>query len=236
VVSDDAVSERYEQLLGARSVPAVDVLVLDEVKTVTEKQAALLADVARYPIAGVTARYERLGWNVKVGNDVKDGIIEHGLAEFEHVATANARIKILTLTPEGVEYLTRQGVDVPSWRRGGAAHEYWRAIIRNRLERLGYAVADEYAVAGGFVDLHATKAEHEVFVEIETGKSDVTANIEKCKALDGTVVFFFLSDALRTTYQDAVATNGGARYDTQRHRTTRLTSQVAFSGCRLTGA
>ena len=204
LVTDDAVRNRYEAIIGTPPQPSPP----ETGAVVSEKEAALLADIARHPIAGVTARYERLGWNAKTGNTIKDNIITKRLAEFELVPTHNSRIKILTLTPDGVEYLTRQGVDGPSWRRGGAAHEYWRAVIRRELERHGYTVEDEYAVPGGFVDLHATKADHAVFVEIETGKSDINANIEKCKALDGTVVFFFVSDALRTAHIAEVARAG----------------------------
>src|ERR1035437_3240046 len=47
----------------------------EAVGTVTEKERALLSDIATHPIAGVTARYERLGWNAKIGNAVKDAII-----------------------------------------------------------------------------------------------------------------------------------------------------------------
>lgn len=177
----------------------------EAVGTVTEKERALLSDIATHPIAGVTARYERLGWNAKIGNAVKDAIITSGLAEFENVPTANARIKILTLTDDGIAYLTSEGITVPSWRWGGAAHEYWRETIRQLLERHGYTVTNEYAVQGGYVDLHATKGDHELFVEIETGKSDTNANTEKCKALDGTVVFFFVTELLREEQRDAFA-------------------------------
>ena len=51
------------------------------------------------------------------------------------------------------------------------------------------------------MDLHAIKGEHEVFVEVETGKSDISANIQKCAALDGTLVFFFVTSELRDAWQ-----------------------------------
>jgi hypothetical protein len=198
IVPDDAVRTRYEAIIGTLPAPSPP----EPVGAVSEKERALLADIAGHPIAGVTARYDRLGWNAKIGNAVKDAIITSGLAEFENVPTANARVKILALTDDGIAYLTSVGITVLSWRRGGAAHEYWRETIRQLLERHGYAVTNEYAVEGGFVDLHATKEDHEIFVEIETGKSDINANIEKCKALEGTVVFFFVTNELRDTWRE----------------------------------
>ena len=204
LVPDDAVQARFHQsgweVVEAPMAPTVTAM------AVSEKERALLVDIATYPIAGITARYERLGWNPKTGNELKDRIINKGLATFEDVPTQNARIKILTLTPAGVKYLEAEGITVPSWRRGGAAHEYWRALIRQALERNGYAVEDEFPIGDGrAVDLHATKGTHEVFVEIETGKSDINANITKCLGLHGNLVFFFVTAELREVYREQLA-------------------------------
>lgn len=199
LVTDDAVGEQFVRVMGEHHHEE------DEPVAVGEKETALLRDIAAHPISGVTARYERLGWNPKTGNNIKDHIITKGLAGFEDVPTATGRVKILTLTKKGEELLERDGVVVPSWRRGGAAHEYWRAVLRQRLEGLGYAVTEEYAVPGGFVDLHGTKEGHEVFVEIETGKSDVEKNIQKCKDLPGQVVFFFVTPDVRDMWRERLA-------------------------------
>jgi hypothetical protein len=203
LVSDDAVRERCTQVLGiaTETVPPASLP-----SPVTDKEDALLRDIAKHPIAGITARYERLGWNPKLGNDTKNGIIAKGLASFENVATATARMKILTLTADGIAHLAGTGITIPSWRRGGPAHEYWRATIRQLLERHGYTVTDEHPVGEQrAVDLHATKNEHEVFVEIETGKSDISANITKCTELPGTMVFFFVTNELREEYRDQLS-------------------------------
>ena len=212
MVSDENVTARYEQRFGRtpeQPAPTTREAVNDEffADEFSAKEDALLRDIAQFPIAGVTARYERLGWNARVGNDVKDHVISKGLATFESVATPTARVKILTLTDRGVQRLTRDGVDVPSWRRGGAAHEYWRAVVRSQLERAGYRVDEEHAIGGGSaVDLHGTKNGRDVFVEIETGKSDIAANIEKCVGLVGTVVFFFVTSDLRDAWREQLGT------------------------------
>lgn len=206
VVTDDTVGAQYDAVVGRQP----EAQQADEALVVSEKERSLLRDIAEHAISGVTARYDRLGWNPKTGNTTKDGIIAKGLAAFEDVPTATARVKILTLTTAGEELLRQAGVEVPSWRHGGAAHEYWREALRGILERHDYTVTDEYAVPGGYVDLHATKSEHEVFVEIETGKSDIAANIEKCRALPGLVVFFFVNDELRDEWQDSVSSLAAA--------------------------
>ncbi len=204
LISDNAISERYTSIIGRiDDVPAPSASLPT---AITEKESALLRDIAQYPIAGITARYQRLGWNPKIGNETKDGIITKRLATFESVPTATARMKILTLSTDGIAYLDGVGMMIPSWRRGGPAHEYWRARIRQLLERRGYTVTDEYSVGEQrAVDLHATKHNHEVFVEIETGKSDIGANITKCNGLRGTVVFFFVTSELREAWREALA-------------------------------
>lgn len=141
-MQDDAVRQRYEALIGTRPAPSPP----ETATAVSEKERALLSDIAAQPIAGITARYNRLGWHPTTGNDIKNAIITKGLATFDDVPTVSARIKILTLTDDGIAYLTRDGITVPSWRRGGAAHEYWRETIRQLLERHGYTVTDEYTV------------------------------------------------------------------------------------------
>jgi hypothetical protein len=199
LVTDESVRVRFDAVGGSRT-PASEVLPSQEL-VVSDQERALLVDIANQPIAGITARYQRLAWHPMTGNAIKDAIITKGLAAFESVPTATARIKILTLTARGMQYIQEHGISVPAGRRGGAAHEYWRQTLRQLLERHGYTTTEELRVdGGGAVDLHARKGEHDVYIEIETGKSDIAANIAKCQELSGTVVFFFLTNDLRNTW------------------------------------
>lgn len=200
VVADAALAAQYDVVVGRRR----DCAGNGSAVTVSNKEQSLLLDIAEHPIAGLTARYARLGWNAKSGNEVKDGIIGKGLAAFEEVPTATGRVKILTPTVEGRKLLTDGGVAVPTWCRGGAAHEYWRATIRGILEGYGYTVTDECHVQDGSVDLYAQRGDHEAFIEIETGKSDIQANIQKCQRLSGIVVFFFITDEIRRTWDATI--------------------------------
>ncbi len=113
-----------------------------------------------------------------------------------------------TLTAHGERYLEEHGVPIPVGRRGGAAHEYWRQTLKNVLERHGYDTVAEFPVSDGrAVDLHGVKGDHHVYIEVETGKSDIGANIAKCTNLPGSVVFFFVTSDLRAAWQDRI---GGA--------------------------
>jgi len=204
-VSDEEVRDRWAaSALGgitpARALPG------PVPAEVSDREHALLMDVARHPISYITHRYTRLGWSPRTGNEVKDAVIAKGLARFEAVPTPTGQVKILQLTSDGASLLAAQGVILPSARRGGAAHEYWRHIITERLQKHGFGVTPEFPVGNGkTVDLRATKPGKKVYVEVETGRSDINANIQKCAGLDGQVVFFFANLPLAKRYSAALA-------------------------------
>lgn len=200
-VSDDEVHEQWEKHV----IPVTEARPALAVPAPTDREEQLLRDVAAMPISPITQRYERLGWNAKTGNTIKDAVISKGFARFETVSTPTARVKILSLTGNGESCLAERGVDLRRSRHGGAEHEYWKWAIRSRLERAGYAVDEEYPVGDGkTVDLRATLGSEVVWVEVETGRSDILANIAKCRALPGRVVFVFTDAQTRDQYRDQV--------------------------------
>jgi hypothetical protein len=118
---------------------------------VSEKEHALLLDIAEHPITKITERYVRLRWSYATGNSVKDTLLRLRLAYFDPVSIPTGRIKILSLTTQGVEYLSGFGYKPGAHRPGGATHEYWRHQLRELLEREGYEVTAEYPTGdGGF--------------------------------------------------------------------------------------
>jgi hypothetical protein len=200
VVPDAAVRERWlASPLGAipleTETPGAPVVV-------TEKEDALLCDVNDHPISTVTRRYERLGWSAKTGNAAKDGVIQKGLAVFTPVTTPTGIVKILSLSEVGEEYLRDKGVLRERGRHGGPEHEYWKAVVGERLGRLGYAVTEEAAIGGGkTVDLHAKRGEEDVWVEVETGRSEIPANITKLSNLRGRKVMVFTTKPLLAEHE-----------------------------------
>ena len=166
---------------------------------ITEKEHALLADIAREPISTTTQRYDRLGWNPKVGTSTNKGLLSRGLVEFELVNTTKAVTKILRLTPPAIVYLRSRGVAC-ALQHVSAAHEYWRHQLTQALRRLGYTVTNEYPVTGGRVDVRATKNGTVVYGEIETGKHDPAGTIRKCAVLDGRVIILFTTNEARRAH------------------------------------
>lgn len=171
----------------------------------TERDLQLLHDVVQHPISTITQRYERLGWNPKTGNAIKDSIIAKGYASFTAITTPTGQVKILGLTEQAREHLERAGITIPRSRHGGPEHEYWKHTIGTQLQRSGYQVTVEHPVGNGkTVDLHATRGDEQVFIEIETGRSDIPANATKCASLQGSVFFIFTDARVRDEHAAAI--------------------------------
>ena len=169
--------------------------------TATDRELALLRDVAEHPISTITKRYERLGWNYKTGNSIKDAVISKGFARFDAVTTPTGHVKILGLTVSARDLLERAGITVQRSRHGGAEHEFWKFAIAERLRNQGFSVTEEEPVGGGkTIDLLATRDQQRMFIEVETGRSDIIANALKCAATDGEVVFVFTDPDIQATY------------------------------------
>jgi len=68
-------------------------------------------------------------------------------------------------------------------RHGGAEHRYWCSRIASHLRASGYEVTEEAPIGGGkTVDNMAERDGNRIAFEIETGKSDALANVEKLRA------------------------------------------------------
>jgi hypothetical protein len=174
----------------------------DAVPVCNEREQQLLRDVAEHPISTITARYERLGWNYKTGNAIKDSVIAKGFATFDPVVTPTGQVKILSLTDRARDLLEQAGVRVARSRHGGAEHEYWKFVIAERLRGQGFSVTDEYPVGGGkTVDLYAVRGERIVAAEVETGRSDIMANVAKCVGQDAEIVFVFTTPQVLAAHE-----------------------------------
>lgn len=199
-ITDDEVHAQW-----ARTQPAAgDVADSRPIMHLGEREEALLRDVATTPISPITHRYQRLGWHMEVGNRTKDAIITRGLARFDAVSTPRGQVKILTLTPDGIAMLASCGITLKQTRTGGAAHEFWKHELRRVLERHGYVVTEEFPLGGGkTADLRAARGDHVLFIEVETGRSDIAANVTKYPN-DAQLVMFFTSTDIAERYRTLV--------------------------------
>ena len=115
---------------------------------------------------------------------------------------------MFTLTEKGQEML-----DVSthtSQRHGGPEHRYWVRSLAEQLKTEGYEVAEEVSLgAGKTVDLVASRDGKRIAYEVETGASDVSGNIRKCRdaGFDEILVVFISQKAREKSERISVAAN-----------------------------
>lgn len=145
----------------------------------TTQERDFLMDVWQYALSPVTERYCRLSFSFRRGNILQNCLLHCGLIFSYFIVLPRGRIKILRLTEKGKKVL---GIDPgESDRHGSAEHRYWAKRIADHLRANGYDVAREVPIGNGkTVDLLAIKGGRKIAFEIETGKSDATANVRKC--------------------------------------------------------
>jgi hypothetical protein len=145
----------------------------------TTHEKDLLRDVWKHPTSSVTSRYHRLSFSSCFGNKLQNSLFNSNFISSSIVILPRGRIKILTLTEKGRKVLgIKSG---KSDRHGGPEHRYWIRIIADRLKTQGLKVTEEATIGEGrTIDILAVKDGQRIAFEIETGKSDVTANVNKC--------------------------------------------------------
>jgi hypothetical protein len=144
----------------------------------TTHDRKFLLDVYQYPASFVTERYMRLGLSARKGNEIQQALLNNGFLTCANISIDRKVIKILDLTEQGRNVL---GIRTQSAREGGPVHTYWKHRLADHLKSCGYAVTEELSIGEGkTIDIVAERDSKRIAFEIETGNSDVKANIEKC--------------------------------------------------------
>ena len=137
-----------------------------------------MRDVWQYKTSAVTERYLRLGLSTRLGNQIQCSVVRGFFLRPFFVSVGSGRIKTFWLTDRGKKAL---GIEEDaSKRHGGMEHQYWQDRLAERLNHLGWQVQKEHPIGGGkTVDLVATRAGRRIAFEVETGNSDIAANVAK---------------------------------------------------------
>jgi hypothetical protein len=181
----------------------------DEDRGMSEAEKRLLVDILKEPFAGVQKHYDRIGVSSRNGNRVKERLEELWLVRSHEISpgASGGRMLILELTEKGVAFLQRLGYDCRyPYYAGGAEHEYGKDIVAKYLQGRGYRTVKEYQVPDdGRVDVLGERDGERVAVEVETGKSDIQANLKKTIAggFDRVAVYATNPDARRAVERAA---------------------------------
>jgi hypothetical protein len=152
---------------------------------ITEEEKTFIQDLVDHPLSSVTERYDRLGLSRRKGNEIQKNLIDSGLVQTAKLPIRTGWTVLLSLTPRGLEEL--RGFDPGRAQRAkgfisrSLEHEYWRTRVAEHFRSKGCDVQDELHLEGGkSVDLVVACQKKTIAIEIETGKSEPLANVNKC--------------------------------------------------------
>ncbi len=150
-------------------------------KIISEEEKAFLIDIYQHPLAGVVKRYLRLSVSKRKGNEIKEKLENEQYIKTVDISTLRGRIKLFEITEKGQQIVTPLGYSKKSWRKGGVEHQYWQYKVAQFFHYKGYRMEENYPLGKGKeIDIVVEKENEKIAIEIETGKSDILANIEKC--------------------------------------------------------
>ena len=189
VVSDELLkkylrtdSAYYKPILPIPSVREAipPISIVDNKAGVSEGEWKVLCDVIAFPSSSVSSRFRRLAVSPRVGGHIVDSLVNGGYLSSYAIKTPSGQTRFLELTPKAEELCSGRGLAVPSFKRGGPEHEYWRAFTLDTLREQGWNLEIEGHVTPSHdADIVATKEGRRIIFEIETGKSNVVENLRK---------------------------------------------------------
>jgi len=149
-------------------------------QNLSREEIRFLADVAARPLSTTVPRYQRLHLSRRSGNAIRKALLAGRLIEAVPLATRSGQVVLYELTDLGRRVCTSESIDPGAHRRESLEHRFWIRKAVQHFEGKGYAVTREHPIEGnGAIDILAEKPGHRVAVEIETGKSDIKANLSK---------------------------------------------------------
>ena len=151
----------------------------DAALKLSEKEQGFLMDVLENPLAGAVERYRNLNLSRRKGNAIREACVQNGLLALVDIKTNSGKCVLTELTDKGRNALRTLGIQAPDkCRWGSLEHEYWKHKVAEKLRAEGWLIVIEEPV-NGYTDIIAEKDGRRIAIEIETGKSDWRANLEK---------------------------------------------------------
>ena len=151
-------------------------------KRLSREEIRLLTDVAIRPLSTTVSRYHRLNLSRRRGNAIRQHLAAGGIIKAVTIATRCGQVVLYELTDLGRTLCSSAHIEVAPKPCQSLEHRYWVRQTAKYFEKRGYDVKREHPVKGnGAIDILATRGSRKVAVEVETGKSNIKANLEKIK-------------------------------------------------------
>ena len=175
-------------------------------KTMNREEIRFLADIAARPLSTTVSRYQRLHLSRRRGNAIRQHLAAAGIIEPVTIATRSGQVVLYQLTDPGRSVCSSVGIKIGPRPRESLEHAFWVNRAAKYFQAKGYEISYEHPVKGnGAIDLLAEKSGQKIAIEVETGKSNIKANLAKIKnAGFDRIVLVATSPAAVTACQKAV--------------------------------
>ena len=175
-------------------------------KGLSREEIRFLTDVATRPLSTTVSRYHRLNLSRRRGNAIRQSLASAGIIKAVTIATRCGQVVSYELTELGRTLCSSAHIEVAPKPRQSLEHRYWVRQTAKYFEKQGYDIKHEHPIKGnGAIDILATRGSRRVAVEVETGKSNIKANLEKIKdAGFDRIVFVATSPTAVTACQRAI--------------------------------
>ncbi len=161
------------------------------------QEIRFLADVATRPLSTTVSRYQRLNLSRRRGNAIRQHLAAAGIIKAVTIATRSGQVVLYDLTELGRSVCSSAHIEIGARPRESLEHRYWVAQTAKYFEKQGYDVTREHPVKGnGAIDILAQRHGTRTAVEVETGKSSITANLGKTKDAGFERIVFVATSAM----------------------------------------
>jgi DNA helicase HerA-like ATPase len=182
-------------------------------KNLSREEIRFLSDVAARPLSTTVSRYQRLNLSRRRGNAIRQHLVSVGIIEAVAIATRSGQVVLYQLTDPGRAVCSPLGIDPGPKPRESLEHSFWVNRTSKYFERKGYEIKCEHPVKGnGAIDILAEKPGQRVAIEVETGKSNIKANLSKIRSAGfDRIVMLATSPAATEACQKAVDSSDRGR-------------------------
>jgi len=179
-------------------------------RRLNREEIRFLADIATRPLSTTVSRYHRLNLSRRRGNAIRQHLAAAGIIRAVTIATRSGQVVLYELTELGRSVCRSADIEIGPMLRESLEHRYWVRQTVKCFERQGYEVTCEHPVKGnGAIDILAQRGDKQTAVEVETGKSNITANLAKIKGVGfDKIVFVATSATAASACQKAISKTG----------------------------
>ncbi len=149
---------------------------------ISREAIRFLSDLASRPLSTTVSRYQRLNLSRRRGNAIRQQLASSGIIEAVPIATRSGQVVLYQLTDHGRSVCARMGIEPGARPRASLEHQYWVQRATDHFEKRHYKVTYEHVIKGnGAVDVLAERPGERIAIEVETGQSDIKANLNKVR-------------------------------------------------------